>query len=501
MPILYTVPEYAWVYKHIGIVQALGTYGRVTDPGNIYQQWPTLFATVASVSRAARVGPLSFAAWAPLAFELADALLLLGIFRVAVKDRRIAWLALFLYEGLIAWVGQDYLSPQAFGYLLWLGIATVILRWLLSSSSSSSSSLSAHEGRRLIGRAWGHFTAGRAAPPESTAADRRLAFALIAVLYFAVVSAHQLTPYFVLAAVGTLMILGLLRRGGLMLLLLLVIAGSYLALHYGLISQQFGGLFSGGSVLQNASGVSGVSHKPAEATTAQIVRALAVAMWLLALAAVARNWRSPGKVAACACLAFSPFLIVLVQNYGGEAIYRVYMFSAPWCALLIAGAVAELRPVALRPFAAALACFAALAAGLQGLYGPVSVDAFTPPELTASLWLYGHAPCGSVLVLAADSAPALETADYNHYSLQVIPADPQYGQSWLSESNVPEVEKWLASFGNRDIFVVFSRSMAAYATYFGDPHGYAQLARAARNRIGWSVVYRNADVTIYRVRR
>ena len=337
VPILYTVPEYAWVYKHIGIAQALGTYGRVTDPGNIYQQWPALFATVAAVSRVARAGPLSFAAWAPLAFELADALLLLGIFRVVVKDRRVAWLALFLYEGLIAWVGQDYLSPQAFGYLLWLGIATVILRWLLSPASS-------HERRRLIGRAWGYFTAGRPAPPDSAPADRRWAFALIAVLYFAIVSAHQLTPYFVLAAVGTLMILGLLRRGGLLLLLLGVIAGGYLALHYGLISQQFGGLFSGGSALQNASGVHGVSHKPAESTTAQIVRGLAVAVWLLALAAVARNWRSPGKVAVCACLAFSPFLIVLVQSYGGEAIYRVYMFSAPWCALLIAGAVAELRP-------------------------------------------------------------------------------------------------------------------------------------------------------------
>ena len=32
VPILYGVPEYEWVYKHIGIAQALGRYGRVTDP-------------------------------------------------------------------------------------------------------------------------------------------------------------------------------------------------------------------------------------------------------------------------------------------------------------------------------------------------------------------------------------------------------------------------------------------------------------------------------------
>ncbi len=495
VPILYTVPEYAWVYKHIGIVQSLGSYGRVTDPSNIYQQWPALFAAVASVSRLSRVGPLSFAAWGPLAFELADALLLAGIFRLVASrmmagSRRIVWLALFLYEGLIAWVGQDYLSPQAFGYLLWLGIAAIFLSWLLAPAPSPRR-------RGAISRAWAFLAAGRPASPESAPAAQWLALALIAVLYFAIVAAHQLTPYFALAAVGSLAILGLLRHGWLLLLMLVVIAGGYLIPRYDLISQQFGGLFSGGNALQNASGV-GVYHPGAEATTAQIVRGLAIGMWLLTLAAIACHWRAPGRVAAVAALAFSPFFIILVQDYGGEAIYRVYMFSAPWCALLIAGMLAGLHPV-LRRSAAALACLAALVAGLQGLYGPVWVDAFTPAELTASLWLYAHAPRGSVLVLAADNLPGLEIADFNYYNLQVIPADPQYGQSWLDESNMAQVEEWLASFGQHDIFVVFSRSMAAYTDYFGAPHGYAQLAKAAQSTIGWSVVYRNADTTIYRV--
>jgi hypothetical protein len=495
VPILYTVPEYGWVYKHIGIAQALGTYGRVTDPSNIYQQWPAFFAAVASVSRLSRFGPLSFAAWGPLAFELADALLLAGIFRLVASrmmagSRRIVWLALFLYEGLMAWVGQDYLSPQAFGYLLWLGIAAIFLRWLLAPAPPP--------GRRgAIGRARAFLAAGRPAPPKSAPAAQWLALALIAVLYFAIVAAHQLTPYFALLAVGSLVILGLLRRGWLLLLMLVVIAGGYLIPHYDLISQSFGGLFSGGNVLQNASGV-GVYHPGAEATTAQVVRGLAIGMWLLTLAAIALRWRAPGRVAAIAALAFSPFFIILVQDYGGEAIYRVYMFSLPWCALLIAGMLAGLPPV-LRRSAAALACLAALAAGLQGLYGPVSVDSFTPAELTASLWLYAHAPRGSVLVVAADNFPGFETADYNDYDEQVIPADPQFGVSWLDESNMAVVEQWLASFGHHDIFVVFSHSMAAYTGYFGAPHGYAQLAQAAQSTIGWSVVYRTADTTIYRV--
>lgn len=492
VPILDGVPEYAWVYKHIGVAQALGQYGRVTDPSNIYQQWPALFAGVASVSGLAHVSPLSFAAWGPLAFELADALLLLSVFRILTEDRRVAYLALFLYEGLIAWVGQDYLSPQAFGYLLWLGIVTIVVRWLLIPAPT-------REQRSLIARARAPFLVGLPTPQESTPAQRALAGTLVAVIYVAIVAAHQLTPYLALAGIGALVLLGLVRRGWLVLLIMATIAGGYLVPRYSLISQQFGGLFSGGNVLQNASGVQGVFHHAAEAMTAEIVRGLAICMWLLALAAIARHWRTLGRVATTALLAFSPFMILVAQNYGGEAIYRVFLFSAPWCALLIAGALLKLRVALWRRLATACACIVALAAGLQGLYGPVAVDAFPPAELTASLWLYGHAAHGSLLVMAADNFPMLETADYNSYNLQAMPADPQVGASWLDEANVSEVEAWIVSLGYHSAYVVFSRNMAAYTDYFGAPHGYAQLVNAVRSRPGWSVVYRNADTAIYRV--
>ena len=491
VPILYGVPEYAWVYKHIGIAQALGRYGRVTDPSNIYQQWPALFAAVASVSGLARIGPLSFAAWGPLVFELADALLLLGIFRLLGANRRVVFLALFLYEGLIAWVGQDYLSPQAFGYLLWLGIMTILVRWLLAPAP-------VHARPGVLARARAPFLVQLPVSHGSTRARQAFAATLIAVVYLAIVSAHQLTPYLAIAGVGTLALLGVVRRGWLLLLMLVAIAGGYLALHYGLISQQFGGLFSGGNAFENASGVS-VQHHGAEAMTAVIVRLLAIFMWLLALIAIVRRRRALGEVSIAVALAFSPFVIVLVQNYGGEAIYRVFLFSAPWCALLIAGVLVELRVALWQRLAAASACLVALAAGLQGLYGPVAFDGFTPAELAASQWLYSHAAQGSVLVLAADDFPMLETANYNSYSLQVMPSDPLVHEAWLDEADVPEVEAWIDSLGSRNAYVVFSRSEAAYATYFGAPYGYAQLASAVRSTPGWSVVYRNADTTIYRV--
>ena len=492
VPILYEVPEYGWVYKHVGIIQLLGQYGHIINSSDIYEEWPALFAAVASVSGLAKVGPLNFVAWAPLAFELADAMLLLGIFRMLAMNRRAAYVALFLYEGLIAWVGQDYLSPQAFGYLLWLGIASIIVRWLLMPRS-------AIVGRRgIMSRLRGRMLARMPVPETASPAERGLACTLILVIYFAIVAAHQLTPYMVLLGVGALVILGLLWRGWQVLAVLIIVAIGYLAPRYGLVAQ-FGGLFSGGNALSNVSGKGTTAVGAPEKFTAEFVHVLAAAMWLLALAAVARNWRSPGRVAIAALLAFSPFLVALVQSYGGEAIYRVYMFSAPWCALLIADALIELRSIAWRRLLVACACTFTLAAGIEGLYGLVGVDAFMPQELTASLWLYSHAPRGSLLALAADNFPMLEVADFQSFNEQVMPADPMEGAAWLNEGNITAVDQWLASFGNSNDYVVLSNSMNNYHSYFGGPIGYLQMVSIVAHAPGWAVVYRNADTTIYRV--
>lgn len=491
VPILFNVPEYAWVYKHIGIAQAFGRYGRITDPSNIYQQWPALFTTVAAVSGLAKVGPLNFAAWAPLAFELADALLLLGIFRMLAVTRRAAYLALFLYEGLIAWVGQDYLSPQAFGYLLWLGIAMIIVRWLLVPGGDEHGGIISRLRARLLTR--------MPAPPAASPAQRRVAVTLIVVIYFAIVAAHQLTPYMLLLGVGALVLLGVLWRGWQFLAVLIIVSGGYLAPRYGLISSQFGGLFSGGNMVENASGIRVANNYGAHEFTGKIIDVLAASMYLPALGAIVRRWRALGLVAVPALLAFSPFVIPIVQKYGGEAIYRVYMFSSPWCAILIADFVMEMRATVWRRLLVICACAATLLGGLQGLYGPVALDAFTPQELSASLWLYNHAPRGSLLVMAVDNFPVLEVANYNSYGLQVIPADPQMGVAWLNEANVPAVEKWLASFGNKNVYVVFSRNMDKYVTYLGFPYGYFQMKSIVGHTPGWSVAYRNADTTIYRV--
>jgi hypothetical protein len=497
VPIVYHTPEYAWVYKHVGIASAFAQYGRETDPANIYDQWPAFFTAVASVSSLSHVAVLRFATWAPLAFELADALLLMAVFRSFGLDRRVPYLAVALYEGLIAWVGQDYLSPQAFSYLLWLAMAVIILRVLRRPPQITPST-----GRlERLGRLRAALLDGLPAVPKSGRPVRATSIVLVLLLDFAIVAAHQLTPYVVLSGIAGLTIIGVVRPRWLVLALAIV-TGAYLVPHLGLISKDFGGLFSGGNPIQNASGAAGTHHAGPEAATAGIVRALAGVMWLTTLGVVLLRRRSFGRVIIPAVLAFSPFVILGAQSYGGEAIYRVFLFSAPWCALLIAGGIYELplsRRVAVRTALTALACVAFVFAGLQGLYGAVAVNAFTPRELTASRWLYSHVARGSLIVLPVDNFPALQVADYNKYEIQVMPADPQLGESWLDEGNLTQVRNWIADLGHRTAYIVVSPSMSASAEYFGAPRGYARLVRTIPSALGGSVVYRNGGTTIYRM--
>jgi hypothetical protein len=498
-PLLYKAPEYSWVYKHIGIAASFSTYGKLVDPSNIYDQWPALFTTLASISGLAKVSALDFAAWAELAFELADALLVLGIFRMIGVNRRSAYLALFLYEGFIAWIGQDYLSPQAFAYMLWLGIATIILRWLLVPIRDRGYG---SERGGLVSRLRARLLAQMPQPLAATPGERGLAFTLVIVLDFAIVAAHQLTPYMTIVQLGTLVILGLVWRGWTLLGLVVILTLGYLLPRYGLISSQYGGLFSSGNAVGNASGAGAQlgTNYGAHAFTSRVVEVLAAALYLPTLVAIVRNRRHLGRVVIQALLGFSPFVIVFGQSYGGEAIYRVFLFSAAWCVILVADALVEISAIAWRKGLVGCAYVIFLVLGLQGNYGTIYYDGVTPQEVTASLWLYDHAPRGSLFVLATENFPTYEAPNYQYFNLQVIPDVPNVPSlAWVTNANVPAIDQWIASLQVKNTYVVFSHMENAYAVYLDDPVGMGQLESDAAHARGWTAVFHNSEDTIYRV--
>jgi len=494
VPLLFHAPELAWVYKHVGVTQSLQLHGRVTEPWNIYQEWPAFFSALAGVSSLSGAAPLAFAAWARLFFELANCLMLMAIFRTMTRDDRVPILAVLLFECFVCWVNEDYLSPQAFDYVLWLGLVLVLLRWLSSPAPTEAA-------RGRLGRIRRRLLRGLEYRPAPSARVRRVAVVAALGVFFVIVAAHQLTPVVALIGLGVLAALDLLRPRWLVLALAAIFAG-YVSTRYHLISSEYGGFFSSFNFFENASGhpITGPgAGSPGQAFTSTVLHCLVVGMWLGALGVLVRWRRTPGRFVVPAVLGFSPFAVLLVQNYGTEGIYRVVLFSAPWCAYLIATAVVRLRWSHVRAGAMALVPALALLAGLQGLYGPVTVNAFTPAEVNASVWMYGHTPADSTLVLAADNFPVLETAaSWERAFTLALPDDPQAGAVLFGASNLPSVDHWVASLGHSPIFLVLSRSMASYSAYYGLPKGYEQLQRSLPSSPEWSLYFKNRDVTIYR---
>src|SRR5207302_10780486 len=107
-------------------------------------------------------------------------------------------------------------------------------------------------------------------------------------------------------------------------------------------------------------------------------------------------------------LAAAPIPAVAANSYGGEIIFRVFLFALPFMA--IAGAAVffpSQRTGTSRWTALALgATCLALAAGFcVGNFGQEAIDYFTPGEVAASAWLYRTAPPGTQIVAANSDFP------------------------------------------------------------------------------------------------
>ena len=497
-PLLLDNPEYAWTYKHLGVAELLRDQGGLTDSGDLYQQWPSLFAAVAGLADLSGVSPLGLARWAPVFFNLAGALVVLAIGRTLSRDRRVAYLAAFLFLGL-NWIEEDYLSPQAFAYLLGLGVLLVALRWLRRPPDE-------RRGRRgPLARLHAGSPPAPAVPPGVRAGALAVVVGLSAVL----TASHQLSPYLLVGQLAVLVALRLIRPWWLVPALA-GIAVAYLLPRFGLVSGSFD-IFESLDFFGNAAGNAEGWGSTGQAFSAVVVRTLALTVWAVAAYAVWRSRHRLGAVLAPALLAATPFVLLAAQSYGGEAIYRVYLFSVPWCAYLIAELVlrSRLPAVPLRQALVWVAAVLALAGGalatVQGRHGQLMVDEQTTSELAAARYLYANATPGATIALATPDFPSRLAGNYGQFNRSVPVGEPdlvkgaEMRDAELDRRYLPGIEDYLRSFHGTTSYLVVSDGMRAQADYFGYlPDGSLDtLEETLAGAAGWSVFYRNDEVAIY----
>jgi GT2 family glycosyltransferase len=492
--LLYDSLRYGWAWKHVGVVDYI-VRNKSLEPQvgglfNAYQAWPGFFALNAVVVKAIGLpSALSYAAWGPPLFELAALFPLRILFSTLSRDRRQIWLALLIFY-LGNWVGQDYFSPQAFAYLLYLVILGVCLRWLPASHADRP----LWRWRRWLGR----DLSSEEAPSPS---QRRVLLAVVVLLMVAVVSSHQLTPFMLLSAL-CLLVLG--RQTGpawLPAVLATFTVVWMVTMGRTFIDQNLYWIIESiGHPGANAqAGLVDLSRTSVDQRLVSYAdRGLTAGLVVLAGMGWMRLRRARAPRRGAALLAVSTVPLLAANSYGGEMIFRVYLFALPFLGLLTAGL---LYPRASRGwFSASVSVALAVVLVVPfclAYYGKERANYFNPQEVAASEWLYSHAPARSLLV-GADAQLPWGFTHYENYDYLFLENLTPSQRATLAKSPMTEIDQESRSQAG-PTYVILTRSQADYARYTGilSSATMTALTSSLQHDPFYRVVYRNADAVIF----
>ena len=461
--IAYGTLRYAWAWKHVGIVDYIQRHGSV-DPDiaflSVYHNWPGFFALSALYTQLAGfTSALSFASWAPLFFNLIFLAALIPLFGALTTDRRRVWLGVWFFFSA-SWVGQDYFSPQAFAYFLFLVVVVICISWFRLREVPEVGTV-----RRFIRSprraAWFARTVSRADDDAPWYGDagrgERAVIALLVVLLATVMSfSHQLTPIMLAIALAGLVLSQRVSLRSLPVLVAVIATGWAMLFAVGFLR---GNLYwivdSFGTLTTNAnSTLINLSHASrGQQFGAHVDRGLTLGVWLLGVLGFFRLARRGRLDLSAGVLALAPFLLLGLTSYGGEILFRVYFFSLPFVALLATGLFFPgPGPERYGTAAARLLVSAVLLGGfLVAYYGKERQNYFSDNEVRATQVLYGSATPGSLLVSGVNDYPWA----YTHYE----------DYSYLSLADLAPAPRRLAIAKPGDSIAAIARRMAVPCAY------------------------------------
>ncbi|MGW8886219.1 glycosyltransferase [Streptomyces sp. NPDC055749] len=479
-PLLYQELRYSWAWKHVAVIDAMMRHdGEVPNAAgfNIYNQWPGFFQFNALILKATGLeSPLGYALWAQLLTNLLLLGPLLMIYRSITRDRRLIWGAVWIFYAC-SWVGQDYFAPQAFTFLLFASVIALVVRRLPSSRFPVP---------RTPRRGW----------PVGW-------LLLVLVIEAAIVSSHQLTP---LMLVSALLLLSLPRRNRRVTLPALVgaivltvawngtVARPYVAANLdsfvNALSRPESNVWSGLSRLADAA--------PSQVMVSWIDRGLSGGIVLLAaIALAARPWtrRTPLPL-----LVLFPLPLVAVNAYGGEMVFRAFMFMLPAAALLVASLLlpsGRARPARMATVLVLL--LAMLGSLVFGYYSKEAMNRFSSQEVAATRYLTTGTPTGSLIISVTFAAPGLEM-HYDRHERTQITEESLSTKRLLVQDPLAGLEPLLDRAGSKPAYILLSRAQAADVRLNGElPADFmTRLESALAKASSFTPVYRNGDAVVYR---
>ncbi|MEU4498699.1 glycosyltransferase [Streptomyces sp. NPDC023998] len=480
--LLYPTLRYSWAWKHVAVIDAMLRHGGDVpnaDTLDIYNEWPGFFQLNALFLRATGLeSAIGYAAWAP---AFVNALLLgplLLMYRAVARDRRLIWGAAWIFYSC-SWVGQDYFAPQAFDFLLFATVIALILRQLPSSALPRPS-------RHRRG-AW---------PPGL--------LLLVLVIVAAIVSSHPLTPLMLISA---LVLLSLPRRNRRVVLPVLAgavvftaawdatVARPYISTHFGSIldalSQPDANIASSLATWGSAA--------PGQILLSWVDRGLSGAVLLLAVIAfVRRPWT---RRTGLPLLVLAPLPVLLANPYGGEMIFRAYLFALPAAAFMIAALLLHRGTQPRRRMLTVYPLLLAMLGGLVfGYYGKESVNQFTLQEVAAARYVTSHAPAGSKIVTLTSAVPGL-FMHYDQHERVLLAQQAVEDKRRLVQDPLDGVKGFVyGATARQPAYIILSQAQTKDVYLTGDlpADTVKRVESALSGAAGFVRVYHNDDAVVYR---
>lgn len=494
--VVYDTPRFAIAWKLAGIIDYIMLHGTVDGRIDAFFNWPGFFILMALMTRAAGFDdPFPFMTWAPVIFNVLYLGPLWMLFRSATNDLRLVVLGMWFFY-LANWIGQDYLSPQAFNIFLMLMLMAIILTWLrgpgwqagtwpFRSSHRFAAWLQGYEHPAL----------------SSTPAQRAGLVSILILLLVAMVASHQLTPFAALAGLCALVFFNRCTARTLPLLLAILVATwvLYMAAPYlwGHIQHIAGPVGSVGTNIEANLGER-FRGSPEHIFINYMRMGMSLGVWGLAFLGGLRRLHNRHRDSALALLSLTPFPLLLLQTYGGELLMRIYLFSVPFMAFFIACLFFPTPRTGhtwYTPLVLCLMSFVMTVSFLYTRYGNDRMMYFTLEEVAAVEHLYTIAEPGSQWIAATGTLPwryqEYRTFRYTHVPPLVREADTEELIAMMDDPRYP------ASY------LILTRSQKASGELFiGWPPGlWEEFAQMLHDSDDFRAIFTNRDAAIYVLER
>ena len=501
-------PRFPTAFQIAGFIQYISSTGHATPGLAAYFSWPGFFALVSMVTGAAGThGLLGLMRVWPMLIDLAC----LPPFFLIMRNLRIPWRAQWVAGFLFTvgnWVGQDYLSPQSFNYVLYLVFLAILVNWFTQPRLSATPHVIASGLTRLHRRIFGILRPGELAPRPASTGQRAFLLAVLIAIFAMSTMSHQLTPFYLVGAATALVLVRRSTLPGLPVLLGVILIGwvSFAAVDYwsGHMSNIFGGFGNLGGNLTSSVGGRLMGSTSVHLLTLHAregVAAVIVGMAILGLLRRRRKGFDDRVLIALFCM---PILSIGLQSYGGEMALRIYLFLLP-AACILAGCFFFADPKAGRANWRAIPVLALCAAILPVAfilvrYGNDAFEQIPTGEVAASNWIYSHDAQGARIQWLSSSPTIDNTPEmpWSYRDINKVLYLPV--QAPLHPANVSGLVRGLRNSGP-GTYLIATRTQETYLEQAaGYPAGWgSRFNQLMRAEPGVRVAFTNSAATVYTV--